>query len=163
MKTIYVYPGTFSPPTFGHLDIARQAAAILPELIILCSKNPDKEESWFTPEECCSLWKAYDLPDNVKIMTLSEFQSLSIKSKNIVIIRGLRNPYDLEQEKKVIFLNRDCFGIKKYFYILGLKKNQKISSSRVRKDVANLNLKNLNRQISPPVINALLEKIKIAV
>jgi pantetheine-phosphate adenylyltransferase len=159
MKPVYVYPGTFSPPTFGHLSIVRQAAAIFSEVIILCSENPKKEKAWFTPEECKELWKTYALPKNVKTMTQEEFKLLSVKSADLIIVRGLRNSDDLEQEKEVMLLNRDRFGIKKYFYIFGPDRNQDVSSSKVRQEAANLKLKNLSRQVSPLVISALLEKV----
>lgn len=162
MKPIYVYPGTFSPPTFGRLSIVYQAAALFPEIIILCSENPEKKEVWFTPEECKELWKTYVIPKNVIVMTQAEFKHLFANKTDMVIIRGLRNDGDLEQETKVMLLNRSKFGIKKYFYIFGTNKNQKISSSRVRREVTNLNLKNLSHQVSPLVISSLLEKALMA-
>jgi pantetheine-phosphate adenylyltransferase len=159
MKPTYVYPGTFSPPTFGHLSIVCQAAVIFPELIILCSSNSEKKDVWFSPDECKVLWATYALPKNVIIMTQTEFKSLSVKNSDITIIRGLRNSDDLEQEKRVMLLNRNQFGIKKYFYIFGPDKNMDISSSRVRQESTNLNLKNLSKQVSPLIISALLEKV----
>lgn len=159
MKPVYVYPGTFSPPTFGHLNIVRQAAILFPEVIILCSENPEKKEVWFTPEECKELWETYALPKNVKTMTQAEFKRSFTKKTDMIIIRGLRNANDLEQEARVMLLNKNRFGIKKYFYIFGPKKNQNISSSRVRQESASLNLKDLSRQVSPLVISALLEKV----
>jgi len=158
MKPVYVYPGTFSPPTFGHLSVVRQAAVLFPEVIILCSENPEKKEVWFTPEECKELWKTYVLPKNVITMTPSEFKHSFAKKTDIIMIRGLRSADDLEQETRVMLLNKNQFGIKKYFYIFGPDKNQNISSSKVRREAASLNLKNLGRQVSPLVISALLEK-----
>jgi pantetheine-phosphate adenylyltransferase len=159
MKTIYVYPGTFSPPTLGHLNIVRQAAAIFPELIIICSENPDKKEVWFSPDECRALWHGYSLPKNVRVMTLSEFRTLKIKESQIVIIRGLRNASDFDSEKKVMALNKEA-GVNKFFYIFGAKKFQNISSSRVRAESQKSNWKNLSRQVSLPVITALRTKNK---
>jgi len=159
MKPVYVYPGTFSPPTFGHLNIVRQAAILFPEVIILCSENPEKKEVWFTPEECKELWETYALPKNVKTMTQAEFKHSFTKKTNMIIIRGLRNANDLEQEARVMLLNKNQFGIKKYLYIFGPNKNQNISSSKVRQEVTGLKLKNLSRQVSPLVISALLEKV----
>jgi pantetheine-phosphate adenylyltransferase len=161
MKTTYVYPGTFSPPTFGHLSITRQAAKIFPEIIILCSENPDKKDIWFTPDECKELWETYKLPKNVKVMTQPEFRCLAIKMADIVIVRGLRSEGDLEQEKKVMILNKEKFGIKKYFYIFGPNKNRDISSSKARQAAANLDLRNLSRQVSRLTIDVILEKIMV--
>jgi len=158
MKTTYVYPGTFSPPTLGHLNIVQQAAQIFPELIILCSENPGKKEVWFSPEECKNLWATYKLPQNVTIMTLAEFKSLTIKKERIVMIRGLRGPQDLESEIEVMLFNEKYFGIKKYFYIFGAKKFKNVSSSKVRQKISSLDLRHLAQSVSPLVISALLEK-----
>ncbi len=158
MKMMYVYPGTFSPPTFGHLSVVRQAAAIFPELIILCSENPEKKDVLFSPVECVGLWQSYRLPKNVKVMTMAEFKPLLVDKNKLIMIRGLRNADDLETEGRVMLLNRTKFGIKKYLYLFGPDRNQHLSSSRVRQEAAKLDLKNLSRQVSPLVISALLEK-----
>ncbi|MFA4942106.1 MAG: adenylyltransferase/cytidyltransferase family protein [Patescibacteria group bacterium] len=158
MKPICVYPGTFSPPTFGHLSIVRQAAAIFSELIILCSENPNKRDVWFTPDECRTLWEAYQLPKNVKVMTLKEFKELAVSKTKIIVIRGLRNANDCDQEKEVMLFNKEQFGITKYFYIFGPNKYKDISSSSVRQQIMNLDLKNLNHSVSPLIISALLKK-----
>jgi len=159
MKPVYVYPGTFSPPTFGHLGIVRQAAAIFPELIILCSKNPNKNEIWFTPEECKALWQSYPLPKNVRVMTQAELKSLALKKSGLILVRGLRSLDDMEAEKEMMLFNKNHFGIKKYFFIFSAKNKKNVSSSRARQEATNLNLRNLSRQVSPLVISALLEKV----
>jgi len=91
-------------------------------------------------------------------MTLAEFKCLGIRTERLVIIRGLRNMNDYEEEKKVIEFNFSHFGVNKYFYILSTTKHREISSSKVRENALNLNLKNLARQASPLVITAVLEK-----
>jgi len=159
MKTLYVYPGTFSPPTFGHLNVARQAAAIFPEVLILCSENPNKNQTWFTPAECQRLWSSYSLPQNVTISTLAEFQPQLNQKTDIVMIRGLRSAADYEEEKRVMLYNHEKFGIDKCLYIFGHKRHQNISSSRVRQEVEQLKLDQLSQQVSPLVISALLEKV----
>jgi pantetheine-phosphate adenylyltransferase len=158
MKTVYIYPGTFSPPTFGHLDIVRQAAALVPELLIVCSTNPAKPVAWFSPEEGKNLWASYNLPPNVKVLTFPEAQALAIRPRNIVLVRGLRAAGDYEQEKQTALYNRTKLGINKYLYIFGSTKYKKLSSSRARTEAAAVNIPNLYRQVSPQVISALLEK-----
>ena len=70
MKPIYVYPGTFCPPTYGHLRIVQRSADLFDRVLILCSVNSAKNANWFTPEECRDFWLAYDLPDNVTVSTV---------------------------------------------------------------------------------------------
>ncbi len=159
MKTHYVYPGTFCPPTFGHLDIALRAARIFPRLTIICSKNDEKEKNWFTPDECKDLWQHYEIPKNIEVMTLAEFKTILTKNDNIIMIRGLRDVADFETEKQVMFHNHLEFKINNFFYIFGDEKHQNISSSTVRKNIVNFNLESLAVQISPLVATACLEKI----
>ena len=159
MKPVYVYPGTFSPPTIGHLSVVCQAAKLFPEIIILCSENPDKDTVWFSPDECKKLWQTYRLPKNVKILTLIEFKLMNIPKGSIVLIRGLRNDSDYKTENAVISLNKEKFGITKYFFIFGAKKYSKLSSSRVRGEAEKINLAYLKGKVSPLIITALLEKV----
>jgi len=158
MKAVYIYPGTFSPPTLGHLNIVQQAAAILPELVVICSENPNKENVWFNPDECKRLWLTYSLPKNVSVMTLTEFWRLLIKAEQIIMVRGLRYVRDLAEEQEVMLLNKQRFDIKKYFYIFSEEKYQDISSSNVRLMATDLDLRKLGQCVSPLVISALLEK-----
>ncbi|MFU8805801.1 MAG: adenylyltransferase/cytidyltransferase family protein [Bradymonadaceae bacterium] len=50
MKTVAIYPGSFDPPTLGHLSVIRRSARIFDEVIILIAIHPTKE-SWYSPEE----------------------------------------------------------------------------------------------------------------
>ncbi|MFH0779986.1 MAG: adenylyltransferase/cytidyltransferase family protein [Parcubacteria group bacterium] len=159
MKTAYVYPGTFSPPTYGHFNIAWLAAKIFPEVTIICSANPNKKDVWFEPEKCRELWKTYKLPKNVKVMTFSDFLKLGVKGKDIVMIRGLRNGCDYDSEKQVVFFNKEKYGIGKFFYIFGRKKYKKVSSSRARDAASNFDLRTLNKLVSPPVAYALQKRL----
>jgi len=159
METIFIYPGTFCPPTSGHLDIARQAAQSCNELYIICSRNPHKGDNWFTPEVCCDLWRGYDLPANVKVFTFDQFKAQSVSTQKIVMVRGLRNMNDFQQEKEVMELNKTSFGIKRFFYIFGSENTSDISSSTAREKSLNFDLNNLSHLMSPLVISAMLEKV----
>lgn len=160
MKKIYVYPGSFCPPTYGHLHIVKQAAKIFNKVIILCSENTDKEKNrWFTPTECKELWLAYKLPKNVEILTLCEFMKTRDKKSEIIMIRGIRDDKDMEYEKKVMELNRTQFDINHYFFVCAPKSKCNISSSRARKMAENLELEKLHHLVSPLIITALLKKV----
>lgn len=158
MNEVYVYSGTFSPPTFGHLSVVTQSARMFSELIIICSENPSKKNNWFSPEELKQLWQTYQLPKNVRVMTLPEFRERKIKTSKIVLVRGIRGDEDFSSEQQVIALNYKQFGVNKYFYIVSSKKYKNISSSKVRRDIENLNFRSLGRSVSPLIISALLEK-----
>lgn len=159
MKTIYIYPGTFSPPTLGHLHIVEKIAKVIPRLIIICSKNPNKESTWFSPKEAKYLWNTYKLPKNVKVMTIDEFIKLNTKREQIIMIRGIRNKSDYKDEGSVLLLNKEKFGIDKFLYVSCDTDYAKISSTQVRGHANSLELESLHTSVSPLVISALLEKV----
>ncbi len=128
---IHVFPGTFSPPTVGHLEVVRKAAKLCENLTIICSKNPDKT-AWFTPEECVELWKSYDLPANVNVTTFSEFAKAKHDMSKIVMVRGIRGEKDLAHESSVILLNKKDYGIDNYLFILTSSEFENVSSTKAR-------------------------------
>lgn len=158
MKTYYVYPGSFCPPTYGHVKIVEQAAALFEKVHIICSVNPNKEKPWFTLDECKALWRGYALPDNVEVLTLAEFIALGVDPINIVMIRGLRGECDAEDEKKVMMLNWKKYGIEKFFFILADGQFADVSSSAARRAAEELDFEKLKDLAAPLVVSALLEK-----
>ncbi len=159
MKPIYVYAGSFCPPTYGHLNILQKAAELFPEVVVVCSVNPNKNGNWFTPEECAQLWQSYDLPANARITTLSDMSKKQTSFDNIVLIRGLRGRADLQENIGVVELNHNQFGINKFFYQYGDSEFAEVSSSKVRAAASKLQLEELGRMVSPLVISSLLEKV----
>ena len=159
MKPIYVYPGSFCPPTYGHVSIVVKSAELLPEVIILCSNNQDKSDRWFSEDECAEMWNAYSLPPNVRIITFSQFIREDISGESIVMIRGIRNESDLDEEKKVALFNKTHFNIDKFFYIFGDKETEDISSSRARQSAVDLDFMELALCVAPLVVTRLLEKV----
>ncbi|MCX6779103.1 MAG: adenylyltransferase/cytidyltransferase family protein [Candidatus Magasanikbacteria bacterium] len=157
MNPIFVYPGSFSPPTYGHFSIVKQVAAFTPEIIIICSTN-DEKSSVFTEEESVELWQAYKLPPNVRVLTFASFLAERIDPENIIMVRGIRDSQDFDYEKKVAFLNRDNFGIDKFLYIMSNPENENVSSSAARKAAEELRLTDLAKLVAPRVATALLEK-----
>ena len=159
MNSSYVFPGTFSPPTYGHLDIVRRAAALFPQVLVICSENPDKiGRCWFSPGECADMWCTYQLPSNVRVTTLDAFKATKPDLRQVVMIRGIRNEDDFEHEKQVTFYNRQEFGIDKYFYLLNAAEFAGVSSSRARTAAQSLSLAEFPELVSPLVVSRLLEE-----
>ena len=158
MENIIVYPGSFCPPTYGHLHIVKKAAQIFPRVTIVCSTNPDKNQRWFSEEECLEMWRAYDLPANVNVTTFNNFNGSSPDFSSLVMIRGIRNQTDLEEEKKVVLLNKKLFGIEKYLYIFCDEKFKEVSSTMVRQLIKEKNIGQLIKCVSPNLIHFLLSK-----
>ena len=107
MKKKAIYPGTFDPITYGHLDIIQRSAEMVDELIVGVLTNKGKSPL-FTPEERVEMIKVAvkDIP-NVKVLAfdglLIEFAK---KQKATIIIRGLRAVTDFEYELQMSQTNR---------------------------------------------------------
>lgn len=158
MKPYFVYPGCFTPPTFGHARIAARAAEIFPHVTIICSTNEEKNATrWFTEAECKDMWKAYSLPNNISMELLSDQKEKDLL--NYVIIRGIRDEKDIADEQRVLKLNKQLFGIDHYFYILAEGTYINISATKVRKAAEELDFLTLSQCAAPLVISKLLEKV----
>jgi len=157
MKEVYIYPGSFCPPTLGHLHIIKKASEIFPEISIVCSSDSEKENI-FSEDECKTLWRTYNLPQNVAVKTFSEIKREGHNYSRIILIRGIRNDADFENERKVAMLNRKMFGISKYLYFFSDPDFTNVSSSLVRKLAQDMELEKLHLYLSPLSISALLER-----
>lgn len=102
-----VYPGSFDPITYGHLDIIRRGLRIFDEVIIAVARNSAKN-SLFTIEERVELIRAV-LADNgrAKVDTFDGLLVDYVVSQGAhVIIRGLRAVSDFEYEFQIAQMNR---------------------------------------------------------
>ena len=105
MKRI-VYPGTFDPIHNGHLDIARKAAELFDELILVVAVNQEKSPL-FNDKERVELIK--DSLHDVKNVKVDTFNGLVVDfvrlSESVAIIRGLRHVSDFEFEFQMAMMN----------------------------------------------------------
>lgn len=102
-----IYPGSFDPVTFGHLDIIRRASKIFDEVIVGILNNPEKSPLFSVEERVKILEEATkDIP-NVKIDSFSGLLIDYAKQKGVhVAIRGLRAITDFEYELQIAQTNR---------------------------------------------------------
>lgn len=155
----YLYPGSFCPPTYGHLRILERASAMFGPVEVVCSENPDKNDRWFTPEECKRLWDAYSLPAGTRVRTLSEVISERGRKKDgITLIAGIRNREDFEYQARNALENHERFGIGNFHYFFAEDACAGISSSAARSLASDLRLEELSRYLAPLAISATLEK-----
>ena len=105
---ITVYPGTFDPVTFGHLDIIRRGAHLVDKLVIGVTTNPSKEPM-FSVEERLAMVKREiaGIPSNIEVV---EFDSLLMDFAEAqgatAILRGLRAVADFEYEYQMAGMNQ---------------------------------------------------------
>ena len=107
-RVIAIYPGTFDPPTNGHLDLIQRGAAIFDELVVSILRNPDKETALFSLAERKDMLEALVKPfDNVRIDT---FDGLLVDYAARVgagaLLRGIRAISDYEYELQMALMNR---------------------------------------------------------
>lgn len=107
MSQIAVYPGTFDPVTYGHIDLIKRAQEIFPKVIVAVAHNPHKKPLFSVKERVAMLRKA---TKNLKGIEVLEFEGLVVdyarKHKAKVLIRGLRMISDFEYEFQMALTNR---------------------------------------------------------
>lgn len=107
MCGIAIYPGTFDPVTYGHIDLIKRAQEIFPEVIVAVAHNPHKKPLFKAQERVAMLKKA---TADLKGVLVVSFDGLVVdyarKQKAKVLIRGLRMLSDFEYEFQMALTNR---------------------------------------------------------
>lgn len=158
MKRNAVYPGTFDPVTYGHIDIIKRAARIFDELVVAVAHNAEKPSLFSTEERVDMLKKSVGHIRNVKIDDFDSLVVKYVKSKGInVIIRGLRMISDFEYEFQMALTNRK---LNKNIETIFMMPNESYSylSSRLIKETASLGA-NLGAFVPKFVEKKLKEKL----
>ncbi len=155
-----IYPGSFDPVTFGHLDVIHRAARISEELIVGVLENGSKNQLFSAAERVNMLEEATrDLP-NVRILS---FEGLLIdfakQEKCQVIIRGLRAITDFEYELQMAQTNRIMDAKLDTMFLTTSLEYAYLSSSTV-KEVARFG-GNLSKFVPEAVAERLKEKISL--
>ncbi len=102
-----IYPGSFDPVTYGHIDIIKRAAAVMDHLIVAVLKNNGKTPLFSVDERVNMLKEVTKDMKNVEIMSFSGLLVNFAKENNVkVIVRGLRAVTDFEYELLMSQTNR---------------------------------------------------------
>ena len=162
MKKIAIYPGTFDPITYGHIDVIKKALKIVDNIIVAIS-NGNQKNYLFTAEERIEIVKQALFKDlklnNKKIMVIS-FNSLTtdlcIKYKSNIILRGLRAASDFEYEFQLAGMNRKLNNNIETIFLMSDVNNQ-IISSRLIKEIIELK-GDIKKFTTKSTINSLKKK-----
>ena len=141
MKKVAIYPGTFDPITFGHIDVIKKALKLFDKVIVAASEGANKNYFFNSAERIEIIKKAlfYDLKlDRKKIVVIS-FTSLTTdlckKYKSNIILRGLRAVSDFEYEFQLAGMNRKLSNNIETIFLMSDVENQIISSRFVKEIV----------------------------
>lgn len=129
-----LFPGTFDPPTLGHVDIIKRSASVCDKLIIGIAVNPEKKgDTFFSVEEKKELLRTatHSMP-HVEIVSFTGLVVDFAKQNQInFLIRGLRAFSDFEYEFRMALANRMISQIETIF-LMADEKHGHISSTLIR-------------------------------
>ena len=160
---IAIYPGTFDPITFGHIDVIKKSLSIFDKIIVATTDNLDKNYHFSIEDRIDiinnSLFK--DLRLSKKKIKIISFNNLTIdlckKYNARVIIRGLRAASDFEYEFQLAGMNKKLNNKIETMFLMSDVENQIISSKFV-KEIANLG-GDINRFVTRYVVKKLKSEI----
>ena len=136
-----IYPGTFDPITFGHIDVIRKSLKLFDKIIVAVSDGENKDYLFDSFERIQIVKKALfsDLKLSKKKITVISFSSLTTdlckKYKSNVILRGLRAVSDFEYEFQLAGMNRKLNNNIETIFLMSDVENQIISSKFVKEIV----------------------------
>ena len=162
MKTA-IYPGTFDPITYGHIDVIKKSLKIFDRLVVATTDSINKNY-FFAIEERLSIIKDSlfkDLKLNKKKIEVISFDSLTInlckKYNASVIIRGLRAVSDFEYEFQLAGMNKKLNSNIETMFLMSDVENQIISSKFV-KEISKLN-GNINKFVTKSTVKMLKKRL----
>ncbi len=144
MNKVAIYPGTFDPITFGHIDVIKKALKLFSKIVVAVS-NVDNKNYLFNADERIDIIKKAlfnDLKLSKKKIIIISFTSLTTdlckKYKSNIILRGLRAVSDFEYEFQLAGMNRKLNNNVETLFLMSDVENQIISSKFV-KEIIKLN------------------------
>ena len=162
MKKVAVYPGTFDPITFGHIDVINKALKLFDKVVIAASDGANKSYLFNPAERIEIIKKALfsDLKLDKKKIEIISFTSLTTdlckKYKSNIILRGLRAVSDFEYEFQLAGMNRKLSNNIETIFLMSDVENQIISSKFV-KEIVRLG-GDIKKFTTKSTINSLKEK-----
>ena len=141
MNKVAIYPGTFDPITFGHIDVIRKGLKLFEKLVVAVSDVENKDYLFTSNERIDIVKKAlfFDLKLNKKKIEIISFTSLTTdlckKYKSNIILRGLRAVSDFEYEFQLAGMNRKLNQNIETIFLMSDVENQIISSRFVKEIV----------------------------
>jgi pantetheine-phosphate adenylyltransferase len=132
-KGTAVYPGSFDPPTNGHLDLIQRGSKIFEELVVAILRNPEKTPMFSVAERIGMLQELTADLSNVRIDTFDGLMVEYAKSINAsCVLRGIRAVSDYEYELQMALMNRKIEPTLETVFMMPADKYSYVSSRLVR-------------------------------
>jgi pantetheine-phosphate adenylyltransferase len=132
-QPIAIYPGTFDPITFGHIDVVERAAQLFPRLIILVAHNTSKQPLFTSAERIAMARETFRGRAGIAV---DGFDGLLVdyarKFKSPVLIRGLRAVSDFEYEFQMALTNRKLSSTLETVFLVPREQYTYLNSNIVR-------------------------------
>lgn len=153
-----VYPGSFDPLTYGHLDVIRQAVPLFDEVIVAVLQNSRKSTLFSAQERVALIERSTD--GQFSVVRAAAFSGLLVDflaaTGARVIVRGLRTGADLETEWQLASMNKDLMPEAQSIFIPTAHEHSYVSSSLVKEIASHGG--DVGRFVPPPVAAALRAK-----
>ncbi|MDD5556285.1 MAG: pantetheine-phosphate adenylyltransferase [bacterium] len=131
-----IYPGSFDPVTYGHIDVMRRALGIFGRLVVAVADNPEKDPLFTVPER---LQMLRDIAGGMPGVEVDSFSGLLVEYARrrgaSVIVRGLRALSDFEYEFQMALTNRKICGDLETVFLM-TSEGYSYLSSRAIKEIA---------------------------
>ena len=141
MSKVAIYPGTFDPITFGHIDVIKNSLKLFDKIVVGVSDSENKNYLFNSSERIEIVKKAlfFDLNLSRNKIIIVSFSSLTTdlckKYKSNIILRGLRAVSDFEYEFQLAGMNRKLNNKIETIFLMSDVENQIISSKFVKEIV----------------------------
>jgi pantetheine-phosphate adenylyltransferase len=150
-----IYPGTFDPVTYGHIDVIKRAAELFESIVVTVAINPGKQPLFTTEERVNMLKSSLKEFDNVSV---DSFDGLVVDHAKAVgatgIIRGLRAVSDFEYEFQMALMNRKLANDIATIFLMPHEKFTYLNSTIIR------NLASLHSDVADFVPSVVQEALK---
>ncbi|MDD5089096.1 MAG: pantetheine-phosphate adenylyltransferase [bacterium] len=138
MKRTALYPGTFDPITFGHMDVIRRAADLFDRVIVTIAVNPDKHTLFTLSERRKQIARAVQDIPRVEVAECGGLLvDFALKHNAVAIIRGVRAVSDFDYEFQMALTNRKLAETITTVFLMPHERYAYLNSSIVR-EVARL-------------------------
>ncbi len=137
MKTVAVFPGSFDPPTLGHLSLIRRASSLWDKVVVLVSINPMKSGWLETGRRAELIEEVVESMPNVVVQATDDLvvafaEQYRQPDQQVVLVRGVRGSDDLDYELFLAHANREMGRGLETVFLPAAHSLKDVSSSEVR-------------------------------